>query len=101
MDSAFKADFSGLDRPIGDATGLPGSCYGVAALRAERDLLFGRHWVAVAVGASIPDPGSQLAVELAGWPLLLVRGQDRRSVHSSTSADTGRCAWWMAVHPPR
>lgn len=107
MNDVFKADFSGLDRPIEDATGLPGGCYGDAALRTERDLLFGRQWVPVAVGASLPDPGSQLAVDLAGWPLLLVRGKDRtiraffnvcrhramRLVDGCASAQVIRCPW--------
>ncbi len=65
-----------LERPLGDAEGLPGYYYGADFYRIEQRTLFPRAWAAVAVGAQIPNPGDALPVDLAGWPLLLVRKND-------------------------
>ena len=65
-----------LFRPTGEALGLPGNLYGDAFFALERDRIFTRRWVVVAVGANLPEPGSVYPVELAGRPLLLVRGND-------------------------
>lgn len=62
-----------LDRPLAEAEGLPGCYYGAEFYQTEQRRLFPRQWCAVAVGAHIPDPGDMLPVNLAGWPLLLVR----------------------------
>jgi len=65
-----------LERPLGEAEGLPGRYYGEEFFRVEQRVLFPRTWAAVAVGAQIPNPGDVLPVDLAGWPLLLVRKSD-------------------------
>jgi choline monooxygenase len=65
-----------LERPLGEAEGLPGDYYGADFYRREQRALFPRTWAAVAVGAKIPNPGDVLPVDLAGWPLLLVRKAD-------------------------
>ena len=62
-----------LDRPLGEARGLPGSAYGPAFFELENRYLFPRSWAAVAVGGEIPNAGDALPVELGEWPLLLVR----------------------------
>lgn len=62
-----------LDVPTADAIGLPGSLYGEAAYLEEQKRLFPRTWAVVGVGARIPAPGDCLPVDLAGWPLLLLR----------------------------
>lgn len=65
-----------LERPLGEAEGLPGYYYGSEFYRIEQQALFPRTWAAIAVGAQIPAPGDALPVDLAGWPLLLVRKGD-------------------------
>ena len=65
-----------LFRPTGEALGLPGNLYGDGFFALERDSVFARRWVVVAVGANFPKPGDVYPVELAGWPLVLVRGND-------------------------
>ncbi len=102
-----KVIAAALAGDIGTATGLPGRCYGAEALLAERDRLFGRCWTPVATAASLPAPGDMLAVDLAGWPLLLVRGKDggiavffnicrhrgMRLVDGKACASVIRCPW--------
>ena len=65
-----------LFRPTGEALGLPGNLYTDAFFTLERDQMFTRRWIVVAVGANLPGPGSVYPVELAGRPLVLVRGTD-------------------------
>ena len=65
-----------LFRPTGEALGLPGNLYGDGFFALERDRIFARRWVVVAVGANLPNPGDVYPLELAGWPLLLVRDSD-------------------------
>ena len=69
LDAAAAA----LARPPALAEGLPGSAYGAEFHAIEQHRLFPRAWCAVAVAARIPAPGDVLPVDLAGWPLLLVR----------------------------
>ena len=73
LSDAVLAD---LYRPTGEALGLPGNLYGNEFFALERDHLFARRWIVVGVGANLPLAGSVYPVELAGWPLLLVRGTD-------------------------
>jgi choline monooxygenase len=77
---ATLADLLGQDaidavrRPLATARALPPSAYVDEAFFArERDLVFRRHWISVAFGHDIPDPGDAMPVEAAGIPLILVR----------------------------
>ncbi len=65
-----------LTAPTGEALGLPGNIYGDDFYELEKRELFPKLWAAVAVGAQLPQAGDLLPVELAGRPLLLVRGKD-------------------------
>ncbi len=66
-----------LERPVNLARGLPNACYTADDFwRLEQERLFARTWSAVAVGAELPQPGDVKPVEVAGRPLLLVRGKD-------------------------
>ncbi len=65
-----------LTAPTGEALGLPGNIYGDGFYELEKRELFPKLWAAVAVGAQLPQAGDLLPVELAGRPLLLVRGKD-------------------------
>lgn len=73
QDEAARA---ALARPLEIAEGLPGSYYGAEFYQIEQRRLFPRSWAAVAVGMQIPNAGDILPVQLAGWPLILVRQPD-------------------------
>ena len=58
-------------------TGLPGVLYTEPAMLAlERETVLATGWTALAFGADVPRPGDLFPVDLAGLPLLLVRGRD-------------------------
>ena len=59
------------------AQGLPGEFYNAAFFEQERTRLFPRVWCAVGVGSEVPDVGDAVPVDLAGWPLLIVRQPDK------------------------
>ena len=65
-----------MERPTAQATGLPGRAYGADFFRLEQQALFPRTWAAVGFGAQVPQPGDACPVDLAGWPLVMVRGDD-------------------------
>lgn len=72
-----RATMEGLSRPLTSATGMPSAAYAdesFARLEAER--LFAPTWVCIGFDGDIPNPGDCLPVELAGTPILLVRGRD-------------------------
>lgn len=56
---------------------LPAALYRDPALyETERQRVFARTWHLIGHEAQFPEPGAWLAVTLAGYPLLLVRGED-------------------------
>ena len=68
---------SELSRPLESARGLPSAAYAddqYAEVEAQR--LFARTWVCIGFDRDIPNPGDTLPVELAGVPIILVRGRD-------------------------
>jgi len=68
---------AGLERPLAEATGLPNVTYTSEAWQAlERRRLFARTWSFAGYVHDIPDPGDAVPVDLAGMPILLVRGGD-------------------------
>ena len=77
-DLLSDADQAELYRPSGEALGLPGSAYSSEFFALEQRSLFPRTWCAVGFASDIPEPGDAYPVDLAGWPLLLVRGVDRK-----------------------
>lgn len=69
---AFDAEL-----PIERANTPPASWYRDESLAAlERDAVFGNDWIAVALAQELATPGDQLAVEVCGWPILVLRGAD-------------------------
>lgn len=74
--AAIDAARGALDRPTQLAEGLPGMFYGAEFYDLERRTLFTRTWCAVTVGSAIPNVGDLLPIELAGWPILLLRDRD-------------------------
>lgn len=65
-----------LNRPTGEALGLPAAFYGEAAFVMERERIFAKYWTPIGVGGRIPNPGDALAVDVAGLPLLMVRTRE-------------------------
>src|SRR5687768_4236139 len=65
--------------PLSEAWTIPGSWYvDDRILACERDTVFGRSWQCIGRIEQLRDPGQYITSELAGEPLLLVRGGDGR-----------------------
>jgi choline monooxygenase len=75
-DFLSETDLAALYRPTGEARGLPGRCYGTGFYALEQRNLFPKLWCAVAFASDLPEPGDMVPVELAGRPLVVVRGSD-------------------------
>lgn len=64
-------------RPVGEAFGLPGRVYADPSVyELERRTLFTKTWVAATVASELPNPGDVFPVQVAGWPLVLVRDEN-------------------------
>lgn len=65
-----------LNQPTPTAVCLPNAAYTSRDFfDYEREVIFQGHWVFAAVGAQIPKRGDVLPVNIAGWPVLLVRNR--------------------------
>jgi len=63
--------------PAGEARALPFAAYRDEGLFAlEMDRVFRGDWVAVCAEAALAEAGDYLAIDIAGEPLALVRGED-------------------------
>jgi len=71
-----EAEVAALYRPTAEATGLPGRAYDSEFYRFEQRRLFPQTWSAVALASDLPDPGDAMPVTLAGWSLIVLRGED-------------------------
>ena len=68
------AERAELERPTGEALGLPGRLYvSEEFFELERQTLFRGTWMAVAAASQLPNPGDVLPVSAAGWLLVVVR----------------------------
>ncbi|MBL6773305.1 MAG: Rieske 2Fe-2S domain-containing protein, partial [Alphaproteobacteria bacterium] len=67
-----------VSQPIETANGLPNPLYTDPAVYAEesRTLLLG-NWSGIAFEGDVPEVGDVYPVELAGVPLVVVRGRDQ------------------------
>ena len=55
--------------------GLPAMAYTSAKfLKQERETLFAHYWVCVGLASDVPNPGDVYPTDLAGMPIVLVRG---------------------------
>jgi phenylpropionate dioxygenase-like ring-hydroxylating dioxygenase large terminal subunit len=83
-DFLSRSEIEALYRPVEEATGLPGRAYGPEFYALEQRRLFPRVWCPVGFASDVPDPGDTMPVDLAGWPLVLVRSRDReiRAFHN-------------------
>ena len=66
-----------MDLPLAEASGLPNVAYTSEAWQAlERRRLFARRWSFAGYVHDLQDPGDAAPVDLAGMPIVLVRGGD-------------------------
>lgn len=74
-----KNNLDALNRPTGQAHGLPPQAYYTQeAFEHERQHAFKHRWLPAAFGASLPEIGSVYPTTYAGWELVFVRGKDER-----------------------
>jgi len=68
-----------VDERLSHAATIPSSCYtDPASLPVERDTIFARTWQLVGREEQVAAPGSYFTAEVAGEPLLVVKGADGR-----------------------
>ena len=68
-----------LAAPVEEARGLPPQAYLSEEFhQLELEWLFRRDWICVGRETEAENPGDHFTIELAGEPLLIVRGQDRK-----------------------
>ncbi len=66
-----------VDASLAAASTLPSWCYADPAVAAaEATRVFARTWQLVGTAASLAEPGSYRVTEIAGEPVLVVRGKD-------------------------
>lgn len=66
-----------IEKPVETARGLPNAAFvDPGFLELENRTLFRRHWVFAGRQSEVPEPGDIKMVDVAGQPLLLVRGRD-------------------------
>ncbi|MAU59484.1 MAG: hypothetical protein CMI62_02005 [Parvibaculum sp.] len=64
-------------RPLAQASTLPPAFYTSPEIfEAERERVFRRNWVSVGRASEIPNAGDRFRIDVAGEPLLIVRGKD-------------------------
>ncbi|WP_421866435.1 aromatic ring-hydroxylating oxygenase subunit alpha [Parvibaculum sp.] len=64
-------------RPLTEASTLPPDFYTSPDIfEAECERVFRRNWVSVGRASEIPDAGDRFRIDVAGEPLLIVRGKD-------------------------
>ena len=70
-------DMYDADAPLEEASTIPAPWYVDARVElAEREQVFGRNWIAVGRLDQVAEEGQFFTVEIAGEPLVVVRGSD-------------------------
>jgi len=83
--SAASSQSGFAAQPLATATALPAPCYvGVDAETRDRRAVFARSWQLVAHAAQLASAGDHAVADIAGVPLVLVRGDDGelRALHN-------------------
>ncbi|MGA8259787.1 MAG: aromatic ring-hydroxylating dioxygenase subunit alpha, partial [Arenicellales bacterium] len=69
--------YAAVQRPIGEARGLPNAAYtSEAQWAAEREKLFARTWTCIAFASDLPEGAWAEPVNLMGMPLLVLKDGD-------------------------
>lgn len=72
-----KEHIEPLFAETGNALGLPPEAYYTeGAFAFERENIFRKRWMAAGFASALPEPGSALPFQFAGWELVFVRGAD-------------------------
>ncbi|MEE2687792.1 MAG: aromatic ring-hydroxylating dioxygenase subunit alpha [Pseudomonadota bacterium] len=90
------AHYEGVRLPAADAVPLPNWCYTSDDwYRLEVERIFHKSWVYVGHGSRIPKAGTYFTLDVAGAPVLLIRGDDGqvRAFHNSCRHRGSRIAW--------
>src|ERR1700760_3287140 len=70
-------DLYNPDLPLEEASTIPALWYCDGRIEAlERERVFHANWIAVGRTDQVAEPGQFFAIELAGEPLVIVRGSD-------------------------
>jgi|SRR6185437_15157165 len=80
-----SADAAFASQPLSHATALPAHFYlGAGSEARDRRAIFSRNWQLLAHVSQLQEPGDHVVAEIAGVPLLLVRGADGelRALHN-------------------
>ena len=76
-DFSDPANYERVLKPNSAAHCLPAWCYGDEDFFAlEREKVFARSWIAVGRQELLGNPGDYRALEVAGVPIIIVRGDD-------------------------
>ena len=77
-DRMFQPEiYAAVRRPVTEAESLPPWCYASEAFyRREVERIFMKSWNCVGRFERVPKPGDYFSLEIAGIPLLIVRGDD-------------------------
>ena len=74
-----QAIIDGGQAPLGEADALPFQAYTDPELFAfEQEQIFRRDWIPVCAERSLSDAGDRFALDLAGEPIVVVRGRDAK-----------------------
>ncbi|MCU1455676.1 MAG: hypothetical protein JWN46_3822 [Acidimicrobiales bacterium] len=88
--AAVVASLDDATAPVTAAWSLPPACYTSESFYAfEREAVFGRSWLGLGRLEQIPAPGDWFSIEVAGEPLLVVRGAGQE-VHVLSNVCTHR-----------
>lgn len=85
VDPQLEQDFSTGCRP---PKGLPGAAYtSDRYLQRERETVFAKNWVCVALASDLPNPGDVMPASVAGIPIVLIRDRNHtiRAFHNICS----------------
>jgi choline monooxygenase len=104
----LAADLAEVQRPIGQARGLPNETYvGEGLARFERDHVLARTWTCIGFGIDVPAPGDVRPLTLAGLPLILLRDRQNRIAvfhnvcsHRGVELVESACSGLMAIRCP-
>jgi len=77
MTALTPADFTGVRKPLAEASWLPAHAYTDPAVwEQEKERIFSRSWLVVCRDDQLGEPGAFITKEIAGARLLIVRGRD-------------------------
>ena len=94
--AALSEITAAVERPIGQATGLPNPAYTSAEFfRLELDRVFASSWTCLGHASDVAQPGDLLPMQLLGVPLLMTRtaGSAVRVFHNVCSHRGNQLVW--------